>query len=169
MIKRITSISNLFIRMIRGMIILRSFKTNRLQVGKRVKLRGVKNIVFGENVVIEDDAWVEAILQYQNVKFNPSLVIGNNVVIGKRNIITCIEKIYIGNNCLFAPSVLITDHYHGNKNSWNTSEIKSKSDLTSFGGIIIEENVWIGYNSAILKNAKIPKNAVIPALTKVTH
>lgn len=169
MIKRITNRLNLFIRIVRGMIVLKSFKTNRLQVGKRVKLKGIKNIVFGENVIIEDDAWLEAILQYQNVKFNPSLVIGDNVVIGKRNIITCIEKICIGNSCLFAPSVLITDHYHGNKNTWNTSEIKSKSDLTSFGGIIIEDNVWIGYNSAILKNAKIPKNSVIPALNKVTH
>lgn len=168
MVKRIINLGTLYIRIFRGMIILRSFKTRRLQVGKRVKLSGIKYIDFGKNVVIEDDSWVEAIMHYQNVKFQPSLVIGDNVVIGKRNIITCIEKIFIGNNCLFAPSVLITDHYHGNKSTWNTDEIKSRSNLTSFGGIIIEDNVWIGYGSAILKNSKISKNSVIPALTKLT-
>ena len=85
------------------------------------------------------------------------------------------EKIEIGNRVLIAHNVNIIDNishpinaqlrHEDYKNSYTIGmqpyDIKSKA-------IIIEDDVWIGFNTAIMKGVKIGKGAIIGAHSVVT-
>ena len=96
----------------------------------------------------------------KNVSFrtrgNSQLTIGDNVFFNNNCVLTCREKIEIGNNITFGPNVVIFDHDH---------DYKSKERQTKFicDSIKIEDNVWVGANASILKGVTIGKNAVIAA------
>lgn len=71
------------------------------------------------------------------------------------------KSIYIGSNCRIAPNTVIVDSdYH--------SMIPPESRLQNPGfefdkDVVINENVWIGMRSIILKGVTIGKNSVIAA------
>lgn len=90
------------------------------------------------------------------VRNSASLFIGENCFFNNGCIITCREKVTIGNYAIFGPNVLIFDHDHNykskdRKNNFISSEIK------------IGNNVWIGGNCCILKGSDIGDNCVIAA------
>lgn len=65
--------------------------------------------------------------------------------------------ITIGDDCSFGPNVCIYDHDHAfNSNGKIRGEFKSSD-------VIIENNVWIGANSIILRGSHIGANSVIGA------
>ena len=112
---------------------------------------------------------------YNNIKrpdhleyYIPSIQIGNSVSIGEDAHITCINKIIIGNNVLMGKKVLITDNAHG-ASEHNVLDIAPMSrPLYSKGPIIIEDNVWIGEKASILPDVHIGKSAIIGANSVVT-
>lgn len=88
---------------------------------------------------------------------NAKIVIGNNcgfsgVTVG------CRESIKIGSDCMVGANVIITD------TDWHSIEIKERRTGTpKTRPTIIEDNVFIGVNSIILKGAYIGENSVIGA------
>ena len=72
------------------------------------------------------------------------------------------NKITIGNNCLFGENVKIYDHDHifNRQTAINKQGFKCKE-------IKIGNNVWIGSNCTILKGVTIGDNSVIGAWTIV--
>lgn len=99
----------------------------------------------------------------------PSLEIGDHCCFGKRNHITCINRIVIGNNLLTGNDVLISDNSHGNPH--DKEELKMAPNarpVCSSGEVIIGNNVWIGSNATILPGVHIGDGAVIGANTVVT-
>ncbi|MCR4766632.1 MAG: acyltransferase [Saccharofermentans sp.] len=90
------------------------------------------------------------------------LSIGDNTSINYNCIFVARKNISIGENCTFGPNVVIFDHDHDFRNAevMNESGYKEKE-------IIIGNNVWIGANAIILKNAKIGDNSVVAAGTVV--
>jgi len=110
---------------------------------------------------------LEAWDKYRGNKYNPEIIIGNNVSINYNVHIGAINKIIIGNNVLIGSNVLITDHSHGNLSNSIDREYKYL-DLYSKGSVIIEDNVWIGENVSIMPGVIIGKNCVIGANSVVT-
>jgi acetyltransferase-like isoleucine patch superfamily enzyme len=100
--------------------------------------------------------------------YTPTIQIGNGVSIGENAHITCINKIIIGNNVLTGKKVLITDNAHGtsDKNFLDIAPIKRP--LFSKGPVIIEDNVWIGEKASIMPGVHIGKGAIIGANAVVT-
>lgn len=79
-----------------------------------------------------------------------SAFVNRNCVIVSR------EEIYIGNGVTIGPNVCIYDHDH--RASGDSSDEKYVSER-----IYIEDNVWIGAQSTILKGVHIGKGAIIAA------
>lgn len=79
------------------------------------------------------------------------LYIGNGITIG--------DFVSIGANCVLAP----TNHQFASRNT----PIQFQGFRESKGGIVIEDDVWIGAGSVILDGAVIRKGAIIGALSLV--
>lgn len=85
------------------------------------------------------------------------LTLGNNFKITAESSIVCTKNIKIGHNCLMSWDILIMDtDFHLIKNL--EGEI-----LNQNSSIIVEDHVWIGCRSVILKGSYIPKNSIVGA------
>ena len=95
--------------------------------------------------------------------YSPSISIGDGVSIGEDAHITCINKIVIGNNVLTGKKVLITDNAHGSSTRDLLDVSPSLRPLFSKGPVIIEDNVWIGEKASIMPGVHIGygANAVV--------
>lgn len=88
---------------------------------------------------------------------NAELKIGNRCFFNHNCSITCAEKIEIGDNCLFANNIVIVDHDHKiNEKGF------VKGELTA-SPVKIDDGVWCGSNSVILRGVHIGEGAVIAA------
>lgn len=98
----------------------------------------------------------------------PSISIGSNCHFGKRNHITCINRIVIGNNLLTGSHVLISDNDHGTSDYKMLDIPPFDRPLVSKGETVIGNNVWIGENACILSGVHIGDNVIIGANSVVT-
>ncbi len=157
-------------------------KTGRGVVfGKNMTIRHPKKIEIGDNVVFDDNTVIDA--KGDN---NKGIKIGNNVVIGRNTIISCKGgDIEIGsfsnigpNNYLISESLLKIGKYvlisgqtfivAGGNHSFEKRDIPIwLQPSVSKGGIIIEDDIWIGACSTILDGVKIGKGSIIGAATLV--
>jgi len=157
----------IFIIPIRASILQLNIKklgNNTLLKNSAINLIGGKNIVIGDNFVSGVSLRLEAINvnSEKGVKIN----IGNNVQINDFCHIGSINLVKIGDGCLIASKVFITDHSHGHT---KYTEIEpEKRDLISKGKVIIGNNVWIGESVVILSNVTIGDNCIIGANSVVT-
>lgn len=73
--------------------------------------------------------------------------------------------IEIGKNCVLTDGVRVLTHGF----DWVTLKNIYKEVLSSSGKVVIEDNVFVGINSIILKGVRIGKNTIIGAASLVTH
>lgn len=111
---------------------------------------------------------LEAIDEYKGQKFFPQVIIGDNVSFNTDVHIGCIRRVQIGNNCLFASRIFISDHDHGDTSYETLLLSPAKRLLQSKGDVIIGDNCWIGEGVAILSGVTIGKNSIIAANSVVT-
>lgn len=137
-------------------------------LGRDYSVLNPQSMQFGDAFWASHRFRIEAISEYENDRFDPCIIIGDNVVFNTDIHIGCIDKIEIGNNCLFASRIYITDHDHGDTalNSLVLPPIKRK--LISKGPVIIKDNVWVGEGVAILSGVTIGENAIIATNSVVT-
>jgi acetyltransferase-like isoleucine patch superfamily enzyme len=144
-------------------------KNKQINIGYDITIWGINNIEIGFNVYLNDRVWLEVIKKYNHIYYKNALIrIGNNVNIGRNSVITSINYISIGDNCLFGPNVFITDHFHGASNHEQSHIPPILRDLYSKGKVIIEEGVWIGYGAVVMPNVIIGKFSVVGANSVVT-
>lgn len=98
-----------------------------------------------------------------------NIVIGNHVVIGSHSIfLSANAKIYIGNYVFLGPHVLIATGNHRTdiigEYMYNVKDKLPENDAD----VIIENDVWIGMGSIILKGVHIGRGAIIGAGSVVT-
>jgi lipopolysaccharide O-acetyltransferase len=94
------------------------------------------------------------------------LKIGNHVDIGNNSFITANNNIEIGHHVIMSAYVTISDHDHG------FVDIKKNlhsQPLTERGFVKIQDNVFLGVKSTILKNVTIGQHAVVGANAVVTR
>lgn len=109
----------------------------KLKIGKKFKMRDGAKI---------------------RVRKNAKLVLGKNFTMGSNCIITCRDKITIGNNVLLGPNVFIYDHDH---KYTRENGVDPKNYKTS--PIAIGDNCWIATNTVILRGTKLGKNCIVGA------
>lgn len=118
--------------------------------------------LFGSQLITQEDGRIE---------------IGNNTTIRYQSIIGSVKKISIGNHVIISNNVHI---YDNNNHPTNASERKKMCE-SGFNGplwkwihsksdeITIEDGVWIGERSTILKGVHIGENAIVGCNSVVTH
>ena len=127
--------------------------------------RGRKSMVFGEGFTTG-----------RNCRFDmpgtcETLFLGKNVNIGDNNHIVAFKKVVIGDNCLLASKVFISDTNHG---SYDNSDASSRPDFPPNARnliskpTIIGKNVWIGENVVVLAGSVIGDGCVVGANSVVT-
>lgn len=160
-----------FKKTIRGLL-KTDVPTHGISVGKGSRIAtprqidGPEHICIGNNSTIGSDAWLSAYKKYGNTHYQPSIKVGNNVYIGGRACITCIENITIEDGCVISEDVYITDHVHGHNPECG---LIAKQQLVSKGGVHIGENSFIGFRVSILSGVNLGKNCVVGAHSVVTH
>lgn len=156
-----------------GVRLMRDVVLSRLLVSPVVRIvrypwyiRGKKNIVFQHGftsgVGVRLDAFGSGSQQ---------VIFGANVEIGDYVHIAAVRRVVLGDNCLLASKVYISDHDHGAyKGEFQTSpEMLQRSRPLSVADVVIGDNVWIGENVVVLKGVNIGSNSVIAAGAVVTR
>lgn len=105
----------------------------------RVRIQGYENLIIGDNVAINDSAWIAA-----NKHEEGRIVIENNVLIGPFSII------------------------HSGNHIFSNPEIPIMKQGFRFSQIHIEEDVWIGAKCIILSGVRIGRGSVVAAGSVVT-
>ncbi len=95
------------------------------------------------------------------IKKDSRLTIGKNVFFNQNDVVVCLNRIVIGDDCMFGPNVCLYDHDH-----LYTSERVFSHNFKK-GEIVIGNNVWVGANAVILRGTVIGDGAVIGAGTVI--
>jgi len=149
--------------------------------GRNMTIRHPKKIILGDNVIFDDFSVIDA-----KGKGNTGITIGNNVLIGRNSVISCKGgDIEIGDfsnigpdNIIISESKISIGRYvftsgklymiAGGNHSFDRRDIPIwLQPSTSKGGIIIDDDVWIGASSTVLDGVKIGKGAIIGAASLV--
>lgn len=122
-----------------------------IYIGDNFKMQGLSNLEARTDVT----SWV------------PQLIIGNDVSLGHRNVISVGKKIKIGDRVLTAPEVRIRDN-DGHTLDPQKRHENHPLDENDILPVTIEDDVWIGAYCLINKGVTIGEGAVIGAGSIVT-
>lgn len=111
---------------------------------------------------------LEALTEYGGCHYSPRMVIGENVSIEDFVHIGCASSVTIGDGCLFASKVFITDHFHGSISAKDIS-LKPNDRELSCKPVNIGSNVWLGDNVCIMPGVTLGDNVIVGANAVVTH
>lgn len=138
-------------------------------LGKDYSVLNPQFIEFKDGFYAKERFRIESITNYENQLFSPSIKIGSNVSFNTDIHIGCIDKVEIGDNCLFASHVFITDHDHGETTLQALELAPAKRKLVSKGPVFINDNVWVGEHVSILSGVTVGKNSIIATNSVVTR
>ncbi len=128
-------------------------------------LRGINNVYLGDNVYIGAGMIIET---YENAGVSPRLEIGDNFFVTGLGHISCLNSIKIGKNVLIGRRVFITDNAHGVSDFKLIQTPPILRPLYSKGGVVIDDNVWIGENVSVLPGVHIGYGAIVGANSLIT-
>lgn len=157
---------------VRGHAAAAIFGWPKSYLGPGSKVLGTTAITVGERAYINRYAWIEAVHNFGSQSFHPSILIGRGLAASDRLHITSINRIEIGDNCLFGSGVLISDHNHGSYRGDEQStplELPVQRKLVSYGPVIIGSNVWLGDNVIVIGPVRIGNGVVVGANSVITR
>ncbi|MBI5416824.1 SPASM domain-containing protein [Candidatus Poribacteria bacterium] len=126
-------------------------------------IRGGNKMLFGNNVTIQKDCWLN--IAFNNPNSQYIIEIGEGTNIGRRCTISAANKIKIGGNVLIGPNVFIADTSHEYRHI--AIPIIKQGITTATDEIYIGNGSWIGANSVIVGNVKIGRHCIIGANTVI--
>ena len=142
------------------------FKNSKL-IRFPIFIRGREFIDFGKLMTTGRNCRIDAIPINNYSRKNKIITFGSNIEIGDRVHIASVEGVEIGDRCLIASNIYISDHDHGKTNMSDMKNVP-KNRLLNSKKVSIGSDCWIGQNVCILKGCKIGKNSVIGAGSVVT-
>jgi lipopolysaccharide O-acetyltransferase len=135
-------------------------------LGPGGRIIGSRQISVGALAHINRYAWIEAVHSFRGQLFHPIIRIGQRFSASDRLHISCIQRIDIGDDCLFGSGVYISDHNHGIYNGAVQSlpsQAPVDRKLQCTGMVVIGSRVWIGDNVVIVGPLSIGDGAIIGA------
>lgn len=132
-------------------------------LGKRIRLWGRPKVVnqgrmtFGDRVRLVSDV---ATLELVSLE-GGHLEIGDNVFINYGSSLVAAALVRVGNDCLIGTHVMVMDcDFH---------RVEDKAWDTSGKPVVLEDRVWLGNRSIVLKGVTIGHDAVVAAGAVVTR
>ncbi|MGE5706929.1 MAG: acyltransferase [Bacteroidota bacterium] len=99
------------------------------------------------------------------IKSEGRILIGNRTLVGTDCVISSLDEVSIGAECLIAERVSIRDHDH----YYRAPELPIREQGFVVAPVRISDNVWIGAGVVICKGVTIGKHCVIGANAVVTR
>ena len=124
-------------------------------------LADIEDSVRGSRIVVGAHSVIDSFVKVKPAGGSGDLVIGEHVVINAGGVLYTGHGIRIGNhvavaaNCTFAP----VNHAYAERDRF----IREQGFLPSKGGIVIEDDVWVGANCVLLDGAVLRKGCVVGA------
>lgn len=137
------------------------YKLQGMQMGEKTHL-GKITATWPHTVALGDRCRIEngVIFQYHGPwKDSPALVFGNRVHISANTHFNIQKLIQVGDDVMIAAGCKFVDHDHGH----SKADAPMSLQPVVKNPIIIEDNVWIGANSVILKGVHIGSGTIIGA------
>jgi acetyltransferase-like isoleucine patch superfamily enzyme len=152
-----------------GLLGLLSRTSGRVQVGRgtRVAWRHLLRVQRGNQLVIGNQTIFGARVSFEDAAGR--IVIGDRTYIGRSHLV-CHSRIAIGSDVIISWGVTIVDH-DSHATSWAgrandvldwAKGIKNWEHVKS-SPVVIEDKVWIGFNTIILKGVTVGAGSVIGA------
>jgi acetyltransferase-like isoleucine patch superfamily enzyme len=132
-------------------------------LGRRVRLRGNPVVSNGGRMTIGAQTRLESTVARLELVTLPGghLEIGENVFVNYGASLVASAHVKIGNDCLIGSHVMVMDcDFH---------RVEDKSFDTTGEPIIIEDRVWLGNKSMVLKGVRVGHDSVVAAGAIVTH
>jgi acetyltransferase-like isoleucine patch superfamily enzyme len=133
------------------------------RIGKRVRLHGRPAVVNQGTLTIGDRVRLVSTVATLELATLPGghLEIGDNVFINYGSSLVSSTHVKVGNDCLIGTHVMVMDcDFH---------RVEDKVWDTSGAPIVLEDRVWLGNRSIVLKGVTIGHDAVVAAGSVVTH
>ena len=158
---------------------------------KKARYSFINNSCLGDNAIIDASArCINLTHMKENIKIgknsnikgkiyvceNGKIDIGDYFYIGQNSMVGAVEKITIGNCVIISNDVRIYD----NNNHPTSPKFREKMSMNGYSNdnwswrwadsapVIIEDNVWIGQYSTILKGVTIGKGSIVATKAVVT-
>jgi acetyltransferase-like isoleucine patch superfamily enzyme len=125
------------------------------------KFADIEQSVRNTNITIESSVYIDSFVKIKPVGGTGDVFIGKNSYINSGCVLYSGNGIKIGEGVLIAANCTLAPVNHEYKGKNKT--IIQQRFQPGKGGIIIEDDVWIGANSVILDGTHIGKGAVIGA------
>lgn len=125
------------------------------------------------NITLGDNCMIRGTLTSQD---NGKISFGNDCCVFHKTVIGAVNSITIGNRAIISNHI----HIYDNNNHPTSPEVRAQMCLGGFYGdawrwkhsesspIVIEDDVWIGEYSAIMKGVRIGKGSIVAAHSVVT-
>lgn len=131
-----------------------------VSIGSHVQVSGKANIYIGDGSTIGDNTWLAASPNDEKIRMR----IGRCVLVGRQSMLSTGGYMEIGDYCIFAPRVYISDADHVFSDPYQPI---AQQGSTLGRSVIVEENCWLGINTVITGNITIGRGSVIAANTTV--
>jgi virginiamycin A acetyltransferase len=138
--------------------------TDSLQLGERVSISDTARIYpsnRGTKIYIGNNCEIYDYVVIRCVGGTGDIIIGQNNFLNPGCVLYSGNGITTGNYVLFGPGVKVVPTNHNF--SRHDIPIRLQGFAPSKGGVIIEDDVWIGANTVILDGATIRKGAIVGA------
>lgn len=128
-------------------------------------LADIEDSIHNTRIVIGAGSRVDSFVKVKPAGGRGDVIIGDHVTINSGCVIYTGNGVTIGNdvaiaaNCTFAP----VNHEFRDRNK----TIREQRFQASRGGIIVEDDVWIGAGCVLLDGARVRKGAVVGSMTIV--
>src|SRR5512140_1804472 len=110
-----------------------------------VQVIGMRNVQIGEGSCIGDSVWLNVCIRDEKVRMK----IGKCVLVGRQSMISTGGYLEIGDHCVLAPRVYVSDADHVFTDIYQPI---LQQGATLGRSIIVEENCWIGINVVVTGN-----------------
>jgi len=137
---------------------------NFLLFGEVPFMEGDGDIIIGNNVTMYGKV---VMFTGGDIHKDSKIVIGDNTSIGFGVVFRTAREIIIGKNCMIGGGTRISDN-DGHPIHAKRTEENTKVPLEDVKPVIIEDDVWIGEQSKILKGVTIGKGSIISTGSIVT-
>lgn len=124
-------------------------------------LADIEESVRGSKLSIGDNVYIDSFVKIRFVGGAGDITIGTGAYINAGTVIYSGNGVSIGNDVLIAANCTLAPVNHEHKD--RSRRIVDQGFAPSKGGIIIEDDVWIGAGTVILDGAVIERGCVVGA------
>jgi len=129
-------------------------------------LHNKKHVEIGENCVVGRFAVINAVTQYENIRYDPKISIGDDVYIGGYSQLHCMNNLTLEQGVVLSEHVYISDISHGfapDKGLIMQQELECK------GPVYIGEHTFIGYGVSIMPGVSLGLRCIVGTRSVVTR